>query len=73
MQTDFDHELTSDQWNTLRALRPTAPPAARLNRFVLEQLSLLELVALSENGSVLTSKGRAVVLRGSPRLWDLAA
>lgn len=70
MSTETDFQLTANQWDTLRALRPTAAPG-RLNRYVLDQLVELGLVA----GDVpaLTAAGRAVVLRGCPRLWDLAA
>ncbi|MDB5617332.1 hypothetical protein [Tardiphaga sp.] len=73
MNIDIDQDLTNDQWDALRALRPMASPAARLNNYVLQQLSALELVVLSDHAPRLTSKGRAVMLRGSPRLWDLAA
>jgi hypothetical protein len=73
MHTDIDHDLTNDQWDTLRALRPAGATAGKLNRYILEQLSALDLVTLSNSGPFLTPKGRAVMLRGSPRLWDLAA
>ena len=73
MHTDIDHDLTNDQWDTLRALRPATSPAKKLNAYILQQLSVLELVLLSDSAPRLTSKGRAVMLRGSPRLWDLAA
>ncbi len=73
MHTDIDHDLTNDQWDTLRALRPAMSPAKKLNTYILQQLSVLELVLLSDSAPRLTSKGRAVMLRGSPRLWDLAA
>ena len=72
MHTDFDQNLTNDQWAMLRALRPAAP-AVKLNTYVLQQLSALGLVVLSDNAPLLTPKGRAVMLRGSPLLWDLAA
>lgn len=72
MITDLDQNLTNDQWNMLRALRPAAP-AVKLNAYVLQQLCALGLVALSDNPPMLTPQGRAVMLRGSPLLWDLAA
>ena len=72
MNTELDHDLSNDQWDMLRALRPAAP-AVRLNGYILQQLSALELVVLSDDAPRLTPKGRAVMLRGSPRLWDLAA
>jgi hypothetical protein len=73
MHTDIDDHLSNDQWDTLRALRPSAPSAPRLNAYILQQLSALDLVVLSEAAPLLTPKGRAVMLRGSPQLWDLAA
>ena len=72
MNTELDHDLSNDQWDMLRALRPAAP-AVRMNGYILQQLSALELVVLSDEAPLLTPKGRAVMLRGSPRLWDLAA
>jgi len=72
MNTELDHDLSNDQWDMLRALRPAAP-AVRMNGYILQQLSALELVELSGSAPRLTPKGRAVMLRGSPRLWDLAA
>ena len=72
MNTEIDHNLTNDQWDMLRAVRPAAP-AVKLNGYVLQQLGALGLVTLSDNAPRLTPKGRAVMLRGSPRLWDLAA
>jgi hypothetical protein len=73
MNTETDYDLTNDQWNTLRALRPATSSAGGLNGQVLQQLSALQLVTLSDAVPLLTPKGRAVMLRGSPRLWDLAA
>ena len=77
MNTDSDHEfsadLTNDQWDTLRAIRPAVSPAKKLNGYILQQLSALDLVTLTDTAPLLTTKGRAVMLRGSPRLWDLAA
>ena len=73
MQTEFDDHLTATQWDTLRMLRPTGWPTAKLNRYVLDQLVALGLVAMDGQEPALTAEGRAVVLRGSPRLWDLAA
>lgn len=72
MNSELDHHLTNDQWDTLRALRPAGLPA-KLNSYVLQQLHALDLVALSDGAPQLNAKGRAVLLRGSPRLWDLAA
>lgn len=73
MSTETDFQLTANQWDMLRALRPTGAPTARLNRYVLDQLAELGLVALVDDVPALTAAGRTVVLRGCPRLWDLAA
>ncbi|QUS38456.1 hypothetical protein RPMA_06075 [Tardiphaga alba] len=73
MSTETDFQLTTNQWDTLRALRPTDAPVGRLNRYVLDQLIELGLVAMTGDVPALTATGRAVVLRGCPRLWDLAA
>jgi hypothetical protein len=72
MSTETEYQLSENQWDTLRALRPAGLPV-RLNRYVLDQLVAMELVALSDTDPVLTPAGRAVILRGCPRLWDLAA
>ena len=72
MNTEIDHDLSNDQWEALRALRPAAL-VGKKNIHTLQQLSALELVELCDGSPRLTPKGRAVLLRGSPRLWDLAA
>jgi ribosomal protein S19E (S16A) len=73
MNTKIDYDLTPDQWEALKALR--TPPAKRqaVNRFVVEQLSALRLAAETGDGPAITPEGRSVLLRGSPRLWDVAA
>jgi hypothetical protein len=73
MKTEIDYHLTLDQWEALKALR--TPPAKRraLNLFVVEQLIALRLAAETGEGSAITPDGRSVLLRGSPRLWDVAA
>ena len=70
MNAEFDYDLTSDQWEALKALRAGAP-ATFLNRSV-EDLIALSLATMSENRPVITSAGRKVLVRGSPRLWDVA-
>ena len=44
-----------------------------INRFVVEQLIALRLAAETGDGPAITPEGRSVLLRGSPRLWDVAA
>jgi hypothetical protein len=73
MNPEFDYDLTPDQWETLKALRAPAPRARALNRFVVETLVALQLAEMTDGRAVLTPKGRSVLLRGSPRLLDLAA
>jgi hypothetical protein len=73
MSTETEYQLSEPQWETLRALRPTGLPPVRLNRYVLEQLVAMGLVKLADSEPALSTIGRAVVLRGCPRLWDLAA
>jgi hypothetical protein len=73
MTDDFDNDLSFDQWEALKALRPTGTPAPKPSGWILEQLVAHDLVAMLQGAPVITAKGRSVVLRGSPRLWDLAA
>ena len=73
MNTEFDYDLTRDQWEALKALRLPAAERRIMNRLVVESLIALELVAMTGDGPVITPKGRSVLLRGSPQLWDVAA
>jgi hypothetical protein len=73
MNTEFDYDLAPDQWETLRALRLPAAQRRILNRFVVESLVTLQLAAMTDDCPIITPKGRSVLLRGSPRLWDVAA
>jgi ribosomal protein S19E (S16A) len=66
-------DLTLDQWEALKALRTPAAKRGVLNRFVVEQLMALRLAAKAGDGPAITPEGRSVLLRGSPRLWDVAA
>jgi hypothetical protein len=73
MNAENDHDLTPDQWEALKALRVPTSEYRAFNRSVLEQLIALQLAAITGDRPVLTPKGRSVLLRGSPRLWDVAA
>jgi hypothetical protein len=73
MTDDTDNELSFDQWEALKALRPSGPSAPRISTYVLELLVSNGLVAMVQGSPQITARGRSVVLRGSPRLWDLAA
>ncbi len=73
MNAEFDYDLTSDQWEALKSLRLPASKRRFLNRFIVESLIALQLVTMSEDTPVITSTGRRALVRGSPRLWDVAA
>ena len=73
MSTEFDYDLTRDQWETLKALRGGAPQRRTPNRFVLDQLVALGLAAIDDGLALITAKGRSVLLRGSTQLLDLAS
>ena len=73
MNAEIDYDLTMDQWEALKALRTPAAKRRFLNRFVVEQLIALRLAAKVGDRPAITPEGRSVLLRGSPRLWDVAA
>jgi hypothetical protein len=73
MNDEIDFNLTPDQWETLKGLRVPTSRLSALNRFVLGNLVALGLAAVSDNIPVITPKGRKVLIRGSSRLWDVAA
>ena len=73
MNAEFDYDLTPDQWEMLKALRVPAAKAGGLHRSVVDQLVALQLAEMTESRLAITAKGRSVLLRGSPRLWDVAA
>ena len=73
MNAEIDYDLTNNQWETLKALRLPTLERRFLNRGIADQLIALELVTIAGGGPVITPKGRSVLLRGSPRLWDVAA
>ena len=73
MSAEFDYDLTPDQWEALKAIRVPVPNGRTLNRFVVANLVALGLAEMTGDRPVMTRKGRSVLLRGSPRLWDVAA
>ena len=73
MNAELDYDLTQEQWKTLRALRLPPPDRHVPDRSVVAQLVALELAAIEDGIPFITTKGRSVLLRGSPRLLDLAA
>jgi hypothetical protein len=70
MNTEFDYDLTPEQWETLKALRKPAPLSHRSS---LESLMALGLVTICGDLPIITSKGRKVLIRGSSHLLDVAA
>jgi hypothetical protein len=73
MDAELDYDLTLEQWETLRALR--IPPRERraLNHSAIEELIVLGLAAVHDDAPSITRWGRKVLIRGSSRLWDVAA
>ncbi len=73
MSAKIDDDLTPVQWEALKAFRRGIPKMSALNQSVLESLIALQLVTANEDQPAMTPKGRQVLLRGSPKLWDVAA
>lgn len=73
MNVELDYDLTQEQWKTLRALRLGAPDRQVPDQAVVAELVALELAAINDGIASITTKGRSVLLRGSPRLLDVAA
>ena len=73
MDAEFDYDLTPDQWEALKAIRVPVANGRGLNRAIVQNLVALGLAEMTGDRPVITRKGRSVLLRGSPRLWDLAA
>jgi hypothetical protein len=73
MNAEFDYDLTPDQWETLKTLRLPAPEGRATIRSVVESLVALQLAAMTDDCPAITPKGRSVLLRGSPWLWDVTA
>jgi hypothetical protein len=73
MNEEIDYDLTPDQWETLKALRVPVLKVSALNQFVLDDLVALGLATINDDMPVITPKGRKALVRGSSRLWDVAA
>jgi len=73
MESELDYDLTPDQWETLKALRSPAPDRRSVSGPVVAQLVALGLAAVSDEIPAITYWGRKVLVRGSARLWDVAA
>jgi hypothetical protein len=73
MNDEIDYDLTPDQWETLKAIRVPVLKLSALNQSVLDDLVAFGLATMSCNLPVITAKGRTALVRGSSRLWDVAA
>jgi hypothetical protein len=73
MDTELDYDFTPDQWETLKALRIPATERRGLSGPIVDHLVALELATISQGRPCISAKGRRVLLRGSPRLLDVAA
>jgi hypothetical protein len=73
MNDEIDYNLRPDQWETLKALRVPASRPSAFSQFVIEDLVALGLVAIRDNMTLITPTGRKALIRGSSRLWDVAA
>jgi hypothetical protein len=73
MNDEIDYDLSPDQWETLKALRAPVSRLPALSPFVLADLVALGLATMSNDLPVITQKGRKALVRGSSRLWDVAA
>jgi hypothetical protein len=73
MNAEIEYDLTPNQWEALKALRAPAAEECVLGPLIVESLVALQLAEMTGDGPAITPKGRSVLLRGSPRLWDVAA
>lgn len=74
MNNEDEFDLRPDQWETLKALRaPATTQSASKRFFVLDDLVALGLVIMENNVPALTPNGRKALIRGSFRLWNVAA
>jgi hypothetical protein len=69
---ELDHDPTPAQWEALKALRAPASMFA-VNPLVIDELIALGFAATLGGVTVITPSGRKVLVRGSPRLLDVAA
>lgn len=73
MDDEIDYDLSTGQWETLKTLRAPASRLSAISRIVLEDLVALGLVSMRDDLPVITRQGRKTLIRGSSRLWDVAA
>ena len=73
MHAESDYDLTPDQWEALKALRTPVSTSRAPRRHAVEDLVALELIEICAGLPAITPLGRKVLIRGSSRLWDVAA
>lgn len=73
MSNDVDFDLSSDQWEALKALRNPVSTVRLSKAYVVEGLVKLGLVVIDDGVPAMTPIGRRVLVRGSCRLLDVAA
>jgi hypothetical protein len=74
MTVEIDYDLYPTQWEALKALRTSlSEELAPAHLPALAGLVELGLATLVLGRPAITPAGRGVLLRGSPRLWDVAA
>jgi hypothetical protein len=73
MDDEIDYDLSSGQWETLKTLRAPVSKPLPISRIVLEDLIAFGLVSMRDDVPVITRQGRKALIRGSSRLWDVAA
>ena len=73
MTAQPDHDLAPSQWEALKALRRAGAEMRSGERLAVPELVELGLATLEQGRALITAEGRQVLLRGSPRLWDVAA
>ncbi|UWU79613.1 hypothetical protein N2603_14455 [Bradyrhizobium huanghuaihaiense] len=73
MSNDFDFDLSSDQWEALKALRNPVSNGRLAKAHVVGSLVELGLVVVNDGVPAITPAGRRALVRGSCRLLDLAA
>jgi hypothetical protein len=70
---EHDDDPTPEQWEALKALRAPASMSCAVNPLLLDELIALGFAATRGGLTVITPSGRRVLVRGSPRLLDVAA
>jgi ribosomal protein S19E (S16A) len=73
MDAEFDYDLSAALWETLKALRLPARERRIIRPSILAELAALGLVTVNDEQTVITARGRKVLIRGSSKLLDLAA